>query len=185
MYEQVAASGIGYGLQSIMGLYNMISANRKMRKLGNRPTLTPPKELLEAQAARKEMSKKDWGFTQSMYADARRRGAGETNALMNTAVRTGAPANLVYAGLNIGRNASDLNIGAKSDIMNREQQNMNFNKAEDLSMKIADIGMQEQQQSQQVYDNTMMALARQMQSGTQSLYNTAGTLGTMGYGLMV
>lgn len=185
MYEQMASAGIGYGLQSIMALYNMISANRQMRRMGNRPTLTPPKELLDLKQKRDDLSKKEQGFTEGMYAEARRRAAGETNALMNTAMRTGAPANLVYSGLNIGRNSADLNIGAKSEIMNREQKNMNINKSQELGLKIADIDMQNQAQSQQLYDNTMMALARQMQSGTQSMYNMAGTLGTMGYGLMV
>lgn len=176
-------AGIGYAAQGAMALYNIFSANRQMKRLGNRPMLTPPKELVEIQKKREEDSNKFQGFSQEMLTNSRNRAKGETASILNRAQMTGAPQNLVYAGLNIGRNAADLNLGAKSSILDTEQREIDRNAAESAAMKIGDIDIQNQVSDQQIYDQTLMALARQMQSGTQSLYNMSGALGTTGYGL--
>ena len=181
----MAMEGIGYGVQSAMSLYNMFSANRQMRRMGERPRITAPEELLRIQKKRTDASNKYQGYSQSMLTNARTRAKGENMSILNQAYRTGAPQNLVYAGLNIGRNASDLNIAAKSDMLDRQERRIDQNAAENATYKIADIDMQAQMGDQRMYDQTMMALARQMQSGTQGLYNQGGMLGTTGYGLAV
>lgn len=160
-------------------IYRTVKANKQLKRMGSRPTLSVPKEVLAAYQERLKRSKMNQGLTQAELANTQRGIARSNASLMSGAQRMGGSAQAVQSLMGNNAAQAQANLGVQSAQMNRTGQRMDLNAADQFAGTIGGYQTQNERQAGINWDNQVSALGNQMQQGIGGIQNMLST----GFGL--
>jgi hypothetical protein len=179
--------GLGIGLASagigaISSFATQRKAERAMKRLGKRPGITVPKEIMSAYTNRLKRSKMYQGFTPAELEQMKRSQARQNATFFERAKGLGSSSAALQAmaGNNAINNSST--IAAQSAQMNREGQNRERSASDQLAGAIGGFRNQNELSILGNYDNTMQALGNAVsneRSYRQSLISGIGNVGSV------
>jgi hypothetical protein len=159
----IGAVGLGLGLASagigaISSFATQRKAERAMKRLGKRPGITVPKEIMGAYTNRLKRSKMYQGFTPVELEQMKRSQARQNATFFEKAKGLGSSSAALQAmaGNNAINNSST--VAAQSAQMNREGQNRDLSASDALAGAIGGYRNQQELSVLSNYDNTMQTL---------------------------
>ncbi len=175
--------GIGMGASMLMDYSRRRKAERALARMGKRPQLSVPKEVMAAYQNRLNRSKLYQGFSQAEIAATQRRIAAQNAGLQAKMLNAGGSAQAIQTGL-MNQNANaNVAMAAESARMNRAGQEANLTAADRLGGQIGSIQTANEQQAGAGWDQQMFANATAIQNSNQAqsnLFNTVAGLGFQG-----
>lgn len=181
----VGATGLGIGLASagigaISSFANQRKAERAMKRLGKRPGITVPKEIMGAYTNRLKRSKLYQGFTPAELEQMNRAQARQSATFFERAKGLGSSAAALQAmaGSNALNNSGE--VAMRSAQMNREGQYRDLSAADALAGAVGGFRNQQELSVLGNYDNTMQTLGGAVsneRSYRNSLISGIGNLG--------
>lgn len=181
----VGALGLGIGLASagigaISSFANQRKAERAMKRLGSRPGITVPKEIMEAYTNRRKRSKIYQGLSPAELEQMNRSQKGQNATLFQRAKGLGSSAQAlqVIAGNNAANNSAE--VAMRSAQMDREGKRYDLAAADALAGSIGGFRNQNELSVLGNYDNTMQTLGASVaneKSYRQSLISGIGGIG--------
>jgi hypothetical protein len=182
----IGALGLGIGLASagigaISSFATQRKAERAMSRMGKRPGITVPKEIMDAYTNRKKRSKMYQGFTPAELEQMKRTQARQSATFYERAksLNSSSQALQAMAGSRAMDNSSD--IAARSAMMNRQGQNIDLSAADSLAGSIGGFRNQNELSVLGNYDNTMQTLGGAVsneKSYRSSLISGIGNIGS-------
>lgn len=179
--------GLGIGLASagigaISSFANQRKAERAMKRLGKRPRITVPKEIMSAYTNRLKRSKMYQGFTPAELEQMNRAQARQSATFFERAKGLGSSAAALQAmtASSTLRNSAD--VAMQSAQMNRQGQNYDLAAADALAGSIGGFRNMEERSVLSNYDNTMQTLGNVIsneRSYRNSLISGIGNIGTV------
>jgi hypothetical protein len=181
----IAAIGLGVGLASagigaISSFANQRKAERAMKRMGKRPGITVPKEIMSAYTNRLKRSKIYQGFSPEELEQMKRSQARQNATFYERAKGLGSSSAALQAmAANNSLNNSST-VAAQSAQMNREGQNRDLAASDALAGAVGGYRNQQELSVLGNYDNTMQTLGSAVaneRSYRQSLISGIGGAG--------
>lgn len=172
----LAAAGVG----AISSFANQRKAERAMKRLGKRPGITVPKEIMSAYTNRLKRSKMYQGFSPAELEQMNRAQARQSATFFERAKGLGSSAQALQsmAGSNALNNSAE--VAMQSARMDREGKRYDLAASDALAGSIGGFRNQQELSVLGNYDNTMQTLGGAVsneKSYRQSLISGIGNLG--------
>jgi len=172
---------IGMGASMLMDYSRRRKAERALARMGKRPQLSVPKEVMKAYENRLARSIKPQGYTNAEVNLAQNRIASQNAGLQQKMLNAGGSAQAIQTGL-MNQNANaNVAMAAQSAQMNRAGQANDLAAADRLAGQIGGIQTANEQQAGAGWDQQMFANATAIQNSNQAQSNLLNTVAGLGF----
>jgi hypothetical protein len=176
-----ALGALGTGIGMITDAVRVRKAKRELARMGSRPKVSVPQEVMAAYQNRLKRSKMYQGFTQAETAQATKGIARSNAAMAQRAQNMGGSAQAMQTMM--GNQAANAYSGlaAQSAQMNRAGQARDLSAADMLGSQVGGYQTENQRQAGGQWDTKVSTLGAQMQQGNQGISNSLQTMAGLGW----
>ena len=171
---------LGMGASMFMDYKRKQKAERALARMGKRPTLSVPKEVMAAYQNRLNRSKLYQGFTQAETAAARNRIDRGNIGIGQQMLNAGGSAQAIMTGLGNQNANANVAMAAQSAQMNRAGQANDLAAADQLAGDIGRVQTANEQQAGVGYDAQVAGYGSAIRESNQGMSNALGTIGGLG-----
>jgi hypothetical protein len=171
---------LGMGASMIMDYKRRQKAERALARMGKRPQLSVPKEVMGAYQNRLNRSKLYQGFTQAernrFKSDTQSANAGLQAKMLNA----GGSAQAIMTGLGNQNARANVLMAAESARMNRAGQANDLAAADQLAGQVGSYQTQNEQMAGSQYDNQVAGYGAAIREANQGMSNSLNTMAGLG-----
>jgi hypothetical protein len=171
---------LGMGASMIMDYKRRQKAERALARMGKRPQLSVPKEVMGAYQNRLNRSKLYQGFTQAernrFKSDTQSANAGLQAKMLNA----GGSAQAIMTGLGNQNARANVLMAAESARMNRAGQANDLAAADQLAGQVGSYQTQNEQMAGSQYDNQVAGYGSAIREANQGMSNSLNTMAGLG-----
>lgn len=171
---------LGMGASMIMDYKRKQKAERALARMGKRPQLSVPKEVMAAYQNRLSRSKQYQGFTQPelnrFKTDTESANAGLQAKMLNA----GGSAQAIMTGLGNQNARANVLMAAESARMNRAGQASDLDAADRLGGQVGSYQTQNEQVAGQQFDTQVAGYGNAIQQANQGMSNSINTIAGLG-----
>jgi len=171
---------LGMGASMIMDYKRRQKAERALARMGKRPQLSVPKEVMAAYQNRLNRSKLYQGFSQAENAATQNRIAKANAGIGQQMLNSGGSAQAIMTGLGNQNANANVAMAAQSAQMNRAGQAADRSASDMLAGQVGSYQTQNQQMAGQQYDQQVAGYGNAIQQANQGMSNALGTIGGLG-----
>lgn len=176
-----AIGALGTGIGMITDAVRARKAKRELARMGSRPKVSVPQEVLAAYQNRLKRSKMFQGFTQAETAQATR-GIARSNASMaQRAQNMGGSAQAMQTMMGNQAAGAYAGMAAQSAQMNRAGQARDLSASDMLGAQVGGYQTENERQAGGQWDTKVATLGAQMQQGNQGISNSLQTMAGLGW----
>ena len=168
------------GASMFMDYKRRQKAERALARMGKRPQLSVPKEVMAAYQNRLKRSKLYQGFTQAETAATQNRIARANAGIGQQMLNAGGSAQAIQTGL-MNQNANaNVAMAAQSAQMNRAGQANDLAAADQLAGDVGRVQTANEQMAGSQYDQQVAGYGSAIREANQGMSNALGTIGGLG-----
>jgi hypothetical protein len=172
--------GIGMGASMLMDYSRRRKAERALARMGKRPQLSVPKEVMKAYQNRLAMSTKPQGYTNAEVNYAQNRIAAQNAGLQQKLLNAGGSAQAIQTAL-MNQNANaNVAMAAQSAQLDRAGKASNLAAADQLAGQVGGYQTANERQEGIGYDNQVNYYGRSIAEANQGMSNALGTVAGLG-----
>ena len=171
---------LGMGASMYMDYKRRQKAERALARMGKRPQLSVPKEVMAAYQNRLNRSKLYQGFTQAETAATQNRIARANAGIGQQMLNAGGSAQAIMTGLGNQNANANVAMAAQSAQMNRAGQEANLSAADRLGGQVGSYQTQNQQMAGQQYDQQVAGYGSAIREANQGMSNSLNTMAGLG-----
>lgn len=171
---------LGMGASMLMDYSRRRKAERALARMGKRPLLSVPKEVMAAYQNRLKRSKLYQGFSQAEVAANQARIARANAGIGQQALNAGGSAQAIQTML--GNQSANANtaMAAQSAQMNRAGQANDLAAADRLGSQVGEYQTNNEQMAGRQYDQQVAGYGSAIREANQGMSNALGTIGGLG-----
>jgi hypothetical protein len=171
---------LGMGASMLMDYSRRRKAERALARMGKRPQLSVPKEVMASYQNRLNRSKLYQGFSQAEIAQNQKRIASSNAGLASRMQNMGGSAQAIQTGLGNQNANANTAMAAQSAQMNRAGQANDLAAADRLGGQVGSYQTQNEQMAGQQYDQQVAGYGASIREANQGMSNVLGTIGGLG-----
>jgi hypothetical protein len=171
---------LGMGASMIMDYKRRQKAERALARMGKRPQLSVPKEIMGAYQNRLNRSKLYQGFSQAEIASTQNRIAAQNAGLQAKMLNAGGSAQAIMTGLSNQNANANVAMAAESARMNRAGQANDLAAADRLGGQVGSYQTQNEQQEGVGYDRQVAGYGTAIREANQGISNSINTMAGLG-----
>jgi hypothetical protein len=164
----------------IMDYSRRRKAERALARMGKRPQLSVPKEIMGAYQNRLNRSKQFQGFSQAEVAATQNRIASQNAGLQAKMLNAGGSAQAIMTGLSNQNANANIAMAAESARMNRAGQANDLAAADRLGAQVGSYQTQNEQMAGQQYDQQVAGYGAAIREANQGMSNSLNTFAGLG-----
>jgi hypothetical protein len=168
------------GASMIMDYKRRQKAERALARMGKRPQLSVPKEVMAAYQNRLNRSKQYQGFTQAEISSNQNRIARANAGIGQQMLNAGGSAQAIMTGLGNQNANANVSMAAQSAQMNRAGQANDLAAADRLGGQVGSYKTQNEQMAGQQYDQQVAGYGNAIQQANQGMSNSLNTMAGLG-----
>jgi hypothetical protein len=173
--------GIGMGASMIMDFSRKRKAERALSRMGKRPQLSVPKEVMSAYQNRLSRSKQYQGYTQPEFNQYKSNLAASNAGLARQMQNMGGSAQAMQTGFTNQNARANIAMAAQSAQMNRAGQANDLAAADRLGGQVGSYQTQNEQMAGQQYDQQVAGYGNAIQQAKQGTSNALNTMAGLGF----
>lgn len=171
---------LGMGASMLMDYKRRQKAERALARMGKRPQLSVPKEVMGAYQNRLNRSKLYQGFSQAELNRYRTDRESSNAGLQASMLNAGGSAQAIMTGLGNQNARANVAMAAESARMNRAGQANDLAAADRLGGQVGSYQTQNEQMAGQQYDQQVAGYGNAIQQANQGMSNSLNTMAGLG-----
>ena len=171
---------LGMGANMFMDYKRRQKAERALSRMGKRPQLSVPKEIMGAYQNRLSRSKQYQGFTQAEIAATQSRIAAQNAGLQAKMLNAGGSAQAIMTGLSNQNANANVAMAAESARMNRAGQANDLAAADQLAGDVGRVQTANEQMAGSQYDQQVAGYGAAIREANQGMSNSLNTMAGLG-----
>ncbi len=171
---------LGMGASMYMDFKRRQKAERALSRMGKRPQLSVPKEVMAAYQNRLNRSKQNQGFTRPEFNQYQTRLAAQNAGLQAKMLNAGGSAQAIMTGLGNQNASANVAMAAQSAQMNRAGQANDLAAADQLAGDIGRVQTANEQMAGSQYDQQVAGYGTAIREANQGMSNSLNTMAGLG-----